>query len=303
MKFLASFIMRGRMQAMMVASSLAFISLFLPPVSVVSSASVALVTLRRGATEGLYILVISCIVTALLGALKFGSYQFALLYALVLWLPVWLISIVLREGRHLSIAVEIAVLLGMLGVIGFYLFYPSPSELWQGVLRIMLTPMLENGMELSAEELNQQITRVARIMTGGIAAGTVYSMLFGLFLGRWWQSLLYNPGGFREEFLSLRTHKQLALATIVILAMALLLKGIVAEVCWNLVVLLFVLYTVTGTAAIHDAFSKMKNSRFMVPFLYLTLILIPHVALAVALFGIGDTWLDLRNKISNQENR
>ena len=303
MKFLASYIMQGRIQAMVVASSLAFISLFFPPVSVVSSAAVALVTLRRGAAEGLNILIISCLATALLGYIKFGNFQFALMYGLILWLPVWLISIVLREGRHLAIAVEIAVVLGMLGVIGFYLFTPEPAKLWHSILQQMVQPMLDNGMDIAVERVQQQIDILSKIMTGAIAAGMVYSMLFGLFLGRWWQSLLYNPGGFRAEFLSLRTHKPLAIATIVILLMAFLLSGQIAQMCWNIVVLLFVLYTITGTAAIHDAFARMKQARFMVPFLYITLLLVPQVAIAVALFGVGDTWLDLRNKFSNQENQ
>ena len=97
MNFLAAYIMRGRMQAMMVASSLALLSLILPPVSIVSSASVALVTLRRGANEGLFVLVCACLSAALLGFFLFGNFQFALLYGLVLWLPIWVISIVLRE--------------------------------------------------------------------------------------------------------------------------------------------------------------------------------------------------------------
>ncbi len=303
MRFLASYIMQGRIQAMVVASTLAFISLFIPPVSVVSSATVALVTLRRGAIDGLTILIISCLATAVLGYIKFGNFQFVLMYGLILWLPVWLISIVLREGRHLAVAVEIAVALGMLGVLGFYLIYPEPVQLWHSVLTQLLQPMLDSGADIPLEQVQNQIKVLSHIMTGAIAAGMVYSMLFGLFLGRWWQALLYNPGGFRTEFLSLRTHKPLAIATIVILLMAVLLSGTVAEICWNLVVLLFVLYTITGTAAIHEAFARMKQARFLVPFLYVTLFLVPQVAIAVALFGVGDTWLDLRNKISNQGNR
>ena len=117
MNFLATYIMRGRMQAMIVASSLALLSLMMPPVSVVSSATVALVTLRRGGFEGLYVLVCSSLAAGILGFLATGNYQFALLYVMVLWLPVWLISIVLREGQHLSLAVEIAILLGIIGVV------------------------------------------------------------------------------------------------------------------------------------------------------------------------------------------
>ena len=100
MNFLAAYIMRGRLQAMMVASSLALLSLMMPPVSIVSSASVALVTLRLGASEGLYVLLCSSVAAGVLGLVLLGNYQFALAYAAVLWFPVWLISIVLREGRH-----------------------------------------------------------------------------------------------------------------------------------------------------------------------------------------------------------
>ena len=235
-----------------------------------------------------------------MGILLFGSYQFALLYGLVLWFPVWLISIVLREGRHLSGAIEIAVVLGALGVIGFYLYHPAPAVLWNSVLNQMLQPMLDNSADVPVEDVRQSVERFSHLMTGAIAAGSVYGMLFGLFLGRWWQAVLYNPGGFKAEYLALRTHPQLAMATVVVVAMALTLSGVVAEVCWNIVVLLFVLYTIIGTAALHASFAKMKNARFMVPFLYITLVLIPHVAIAVAIFGLGDTWLNLRNKISNK---
>ncbi len=287
---------------MTVASSLALLSLLFPPVSIVSSASVALVTLRRGAGEGIYILIISCLATALLGVLLFGSYQFALLYGLVLWLPVWLISIVLREGQQLSVAVEIAVVLGALGVLGFYLYHPEPATFWNGVLKQMMRPMMNDATDVPLDELRRSLDHFARLMTGAVAAGTVYGMLFGLFLGRWWQAILFNPGGFKAEFLALRTHPQLAIATIVIVLTALLVSGTFAEICWNIVVLLFVLYAVIGTAVLHATFSRLKNSRFMVPFLYITLLLIPHVAIAVAMFGLGDTWLNLRNKISNKED-
>ncbi|WP_031435477.1 YybS family protein [Methylomarinum vadi] len=299
MKFLAGYIMKGRFQATTVASSLALLALLFPPVSIVSSASVALVTLRRGAGEGLWVLIASCVAAAILGMfLPIGSH-IALLYGLVIWLPVWLIAIVLREGRQLAVTIEITVILGVLGVIGFYLYHPAPAALWNNVLNVMFQPMLTQP-GVPAEEITQSLVRFSRLMTGAIAAGIVYGVLFGLFLARWWQAVLYNPGGFRSEFLSLRLHPQLALATLVVVAMALALSGKVAEACWNVIVLLFVLYTITGTAALHDAFAKAKSGRFMVPFLYITLVMIPHVAIAVALFGLGDTWLDLRNKISNQ---
>ena len=279
---------------MIVASSLALLSLMMPPVSVVSSAAVALVTLRRGASEGLTILVCSSVVAGLLGFLIIGNYQFALLYVMVLWLPVWLISIVLREGQHLSLAVEIAILIGIFGVIGFYLYTPEPAAMWKAVLSQMVPA------DAPVADIQRTIDVLAHYMTGVVAAGSVFGLLFGLFLGRWWQANLYNPGGFKQEFLALDTKPRLSIGSIVVVAIALTIPGEISEIAWNVSILLFVLYTVTGASVLHTVFSKMKLGRYMVPMLYITLFLIPHAMLLVALVGLSDPWLDLRKKKSDQ---
>jgi len=285
---------------MLVASSLALLSLLLPPVSIVSSAAVALVTLRRGANEGLYVLVCACLSAALLGFFLFGSFQFALLYGLVLWLPIWVISIVLREGKHLSVAIEIAVMLGIFGVIGFYLYVEDPALLWHSILGQMVEPMMINNPDVSVGDVKQSIELFSHYMTGGLAAGTVYGLLFGLFLARWWQATLYNPGGFREEYLSLRVSSKVASVSVLVVAIAWLMSGTVAEICWNITILFVVLYTFVGASILHAVFSATKAKRFTVPFMYITLVLVPHMIAIVVIVGLLDAWLDLRNKISNQ---
>ncbi|MGZ4989567.1 MAG: hypothetical protein ACXWFX_05025 [Methylobacter sp.] len=281
---------------MIVASTLALVSLVMPPVSIVSSASVALVTLRRGAIEGLIVLTCSTAVAGALGFFLLGNYQFVLLYGMVLWVPVWLISIILREGRYLSLAIEIAVLLGIMGVIGFYLYNADEvATIWKNILSQMVPP------NAPVEDIQHTLTVLSHYMTGIIAAASVFGLLFGLFLGRWWQALLYNPGGFRQEFLSLNTHSRLAIGSIVVVVVALLSSGVISEISWNITILLFVLYTFIGTAVLHTVFASMKMGRFIVPMFYVTLFLIPHAMLPVALVGLSDTWMNLRNKISNQQ--
>ena len=282
------------MQAMLVASSLALLSLMMPPVSVVSSATVALVTLRRGAYEGLYVLGCSSLAAALLGFLALGNFQFALLYVMVLWLPVWLISIILREGQHLSLAVEIAVLIGIVCVIGFYLYAPDPVELWKAVLSQMIPA------DVPVADIQRTIDILVHYMTGVIAAGSVFGLLFGLFLGRWWQANLYNPGGFRQEFLSLSTKPRISIGAIVVLIIAVTSPVGMSEIAWNVCILLFVLFTVIGVAVLHYAFSMMKLGRYMVPMFYITLFLIPHAMLIVGLVGLSDPWLNLRKKIESK---
>lgn len=279
---------------MIVASTLALVSLIMPPVSIVSSASVALVTLRRGASEGLIVLACSTAVAGVLGFFLLGNYQFVLLYGIVLWVPVWLISIILREGRYLSLAIEVAVLLGVLGVVGFYLYNTELAAMWKNILSQMVPP------NAPVVDIQHTLDVLSHYMTGIVAAASVFGLLFGLFLGRWWQALLYNPGGFRQEFLSLTTHPRLAIGSIVVVVIASLSSGVISEVSWNIAILLFVLYTFIGTSVLHTVFASMKLGRFMVPMFYVTLFLIPHAMLPVALVGLSDTWMNLRNKISNQ---
>ncbi len=288
MNFLATYIMRGRIQAMIVATSLALLSLMMPPVSVLSSATVALVTLRLGAKEGLTIFGCSSLATSILGFLVIGSFQFALMYVMVLWLPVWLIAIVLRESRSLFLTIEIAVWVGVIGVIGFYLYDADPATLWKSILTQMIP------VEAPVVDLQQKIDMLVHYMTGIIAAGSVCGLLFGLFLGRWWQANLYNPGGFKQEFLFLQCKGRLSVGAFALVGIAVATSGVISEIVWNTTILLFVLFAVTGTAVLHTVFSKMKLERFIVPMLYITLFLIPHAILLVALVGLSDPWLNLR---------
>lgn len=298
MQFLAAYIMKGRMQAMMVASTLAILSLLFLPISIVSSATIALVTLRLGGKEGLYVMLAGCAAAAGLSLLLFADSQFALI-RLVLWFwgPVWLIAIVLREGRQLSRAVEIAVLLGIAGVLVFFGYEPDPVAFWRGILNVVAPLMAQTQPDVAADNLKAFIEVISYYMTGGFAAVSVYMLLFGLLLGRWWQAGLYNPGGFRTEFLGLKGHKNLAVATLLIIAMLWLTSGKLAAVNANVLVVLFVFYTFIGTAVLHCVFANTKGSRFMVPFLYITLLAIPHVMVLIAICGLSDTWLDLRNKL------
>ena len=298
MRFLAAYIMRGRMQAMIMASTLALLSLIVPPVSIVSSASVALVTLRRGASEGLFVLMAACAAAAFLGMFLSMPFQIILIYSLVLWLPVWLISLVLREGGQLSLALEIAVLLGIAGVIGFYLFESDPAAMWRGYLGNIEPIIAARGVP--PDQIQQILEVVPHYIPGVIAASTISGLLMGLLLARWWQSVLYNPGGFRQEFLSLRTQPGLAIGSVAVIAVAFVMKGMIAEIAWNVAIPLFVLYTVIGTAIVHVLISAMKAKNILLPIFYVMIIMVPHTLIPLVIIGLCDTWLKLRSKVSNQ---
>ncbi len=297
MQFIAAYVMKGRLQAMTIASTLALLSLIIPPISIVSSAAVALVTLRQGAKEGVYVLISACLAVALLSILLLGGYQFALIYGLVLWLPVWLIAMVLRETGLLNIALEVSVLLGIVMVVGFFWYEPEPAAIWNSLLSLFIQQMIEAQPDVPEGVVKSSAETFAHYMTGAVAAGSLYGVLFSLFLARWWQAKLFNPGGFRVEYLALKGHKQLAVVTVALIILAAMASGITSEICWNVLLVLLVFYSITGLAVLHSVFTSIKGSRYSVPILYVTLVAMPHLMALIALCGLSDSWLNLRNKI------
>lgn len=292
MGFLATQIMRGRWQAAGIAIALALLSLFIPPISIVSSAAVALVTLRLGAYEGLTVLGIGVATLGTLGVLA-GNVEFALLYGVVLWLPIWVLAILLRAGRKLALAIESAVILGGVGILSFSLFKPDSGEMWKNLLTQMSPPN-------ASLDVQPQIEILAHYMTGIIAAGTIFGWIFALFMARWWQAQLYNPDGFRTEYLSLSTSKRFALGSVGLIALAALSSGTIAELATNLSILVVVLYTFVGTSVCHSLLSPLNQGRYLVIGFYVTVFLIPHLLIPVATIGVLDAWLNLRQKFKTK---
>jgi hypothetical protein len=301
---LAAYIMRGRTQAIMVASFLSLLSLLLPPVSIVSLATVALVTLRKGAREGGYVLICACLAAAILGLVLIGNYQLPLFYSLFLWMPVWVISVILREGRHLFWAIEIVVAIATLAILACYWYQPNLGDIWQAELHELLEALVsETNPDVPIEAVQAFLSVFFHFMlTGLIAQVYVLSLLAGLFLGRAWQAILYNPGGFKKEYLGLRGQKKLAIVGLIILAIAWSSSGMIAEISWNIMVLFFILYVFLGIVVLHCIFSVMKRKQLLIPFLYISFILVPHAMIPAAIIGLADTWLNLRKTILNQMN-
>jgi len=297
MKFLAEYIMRGRWQAAMVASALAFLALLLPPASLLSSAAIALVTLRRGAHDGAFVMLSACAISALMSIFLLNNYMFALAYSVVLWFPVWIVAIILRESRRLSLVLQLTAIFGAIVVVLVYLFVKEPSVLWSQILTAVVEPMTSQ-LENSEIEVRQAITNMSKFMTGMLITGYISGLLFGLFIGRWWQSVLCNPGGFRQEYLALSAHPVFAIVSIIVLLLAFFGSGTLSEVAWNVVIPIFLFYVFIGTAIAHSLIAVMKAKTYLLPVFYVLLFLIPHVLLPVALMGLSDTWLNLRNKTS-----
>ena len=296
MKALAEFIMRGYPQAALVAAASALLSLLLPLFGLVSGGVIALVTLRRGVREGALLGGLATLGVGLLGALALGSPWPALGTLLILWLPVWGLAALLRLSRSLSLAAALAGLAGVLVVLLVHALVADPAAGWLELMTPFREVLVRDGVvEPQAAEI--LFGAIARWMTGAFAAALTLQWLLGLFIGRWWQALLYNPGGFGEEFRDLRLHRVLGVAGLVLLVWVGLVRGpgLIPEV----VIVLMPLYLLQGLAVVHQLHrARGLHPGWLFGLYVLLLVFMPHAELLVACLGFVDIWADFRTRLA-----
>ena len=293
MRSFAAYVIQGRLQAIGVVAVTALLSLFLPPLSYLSGATVALVTLRMGLKQGLQLVGGAVLAVALLGLLLMQNPAAGVVFGLVVWLPVWALSVSLRRTASPARSVLLASLMGAMLVFALHLGGEDPAQWWNGIL---LDALQEAMTELDAAEREQfeaGLASMASIMTGVISAALSASLLGCLFLGRWWQALLFNPGGFGEEFRHLRLGKGVAGLALVLVASQFLAET--PTVLRDLLVVALVPFTVQGLSVAHALVKGSGAHRGWLVALYLLLLFTTGQAMVVLAFaGVVDNWFDFR---------
>jgi len=294
MRFLASLIMQGRMQAIACAATSLLLSLLFPPFSLLAAAVIALVTLRLGWREGLNTLLAAALASGLLGAIVLGNFWFPAGYGLLLWLPIWAVALLLRLSRDLGLTLEVTAWVGVMGVVLVYLIVPDPAGFWQQRIQAGFSALWsQTGADPALWQA--QLSMISRYMTGIMAAGMVSSVALSLLWGRWWQALLFNPGGFRREFLHLRPRRTTAWLTLGLLSLTLVTDGSWRAAFANMLLVLFVLYVTVGVAVLHAVFAAHGRKAWLYV-LYGLMLFIPHVFAPIALVGLSDAWFDWRGR-------
>ncbi len=305
MNALASFIMRGPLQSILVIAVCAALSLILPPISVFTGAVIALVTLRNGIKSGLVVLGGALSVLGLFAFVAMpGGLAFAFLMSLaVTAVPVWLLAIVLRTTISLSKTLNAAVILGSVMVLLVHMALPDPAQWWESVLTAALQPAFDAG-HLTAQglDLEESVKMLSLWMTGLVAAAMMSSFIASLLLGRWMQSLLYNPGGFKEEFFGVRLGRELSVVTLVTLLAAGLLGGGVGEFAQDLLWVLGAVYVIPGLSIIHQWIGTLAKPMIWLVVTYILLLFVPQVMAIIAIIGLVDTWVNVRARLSHKES-
>lgn len=287
MRALAEFIMRGRMQATLVVVG----SAALPLLFWLSAAAGSLVLLRRGLSDALGILA-----WALLPAI--GWWYFGEPRTLLVLLGALGLALVLRAGltwnRVLLCSVAVGLVFGLvLGAV-----FREPIEMMAGELQKLLPQMLDGvHQQMSVDERARLDSLIAPVLTGLLAALLQIVSLLSLILGRYWQALLYNPGGFGREFRALR----LPLTQALLLLVGMLLGPNLGPQMAMLTPLCSVPLAFAGIALIHGLVAQGRLAKFWLVGLYITLLLFMQLTYPLlVVLAIVDSLFDFRGRLARK---
>ncbi len=292
---LARFIMKGYSQAALVAASMAMLGLLLPPLAWLSGAAVALVTLVNGHRSGLLVTAIAAVGTAVFAGLIGWVPEIALYYVLLVWLPLVLVSLVLKQTVSLALSLQLIAGVSLLGIVLVYLFFPDFGEIWRPSLNRLADELVAQSQgEFELQDLQPVIDQIVRLLPGFFASSFMIGTMLSLYLARWWQALLYNPGGFGKEFRVLDLGKITALIALAV-AVAVPLSG--ADVFNAMLLAVFALYLNQGIAVLHAIFAGKQLNAVWLFLVYLLMFIVPHTVVLLALAGLADTWVDFRRRL------
>ena len=289
MRAIAEFIMRGRMQATLVVAGCAT----LPLLYWLGAAAGSLVLLRRGLKDAL-------------GVLSLG-----LLPALIWWLyaddPRALLvllgssglALVLRASeswvRTLLVSVAVGVVFSV--VLGAA-FAAQIEMLAQALIKVMPALLGETYKQLSVDEQARFASLIAPVLTGLIAALLQIVSVLSLIVGRHWQALLYNPGGFGREFRAIRIPLGPAM---LLLALMLLGPNLGAQMAM-LTPLCSVPLVFAGLALIHGLVAQKRLAKFWLVGMYVTMLVFMQLIYPLlVVLAIVDGLIDFRGRLAPKD--
>ena len=307
MRVVASYILKGSLQAILAASVPAVLSLIAPFVLKLlliyfSGIVVALVTLRMGPRQGFSVLLISVVSTVL--AAQFLGLNNAsgldLWNTIYLWVLIWLGASVLQSSRSLVLMLEVVGLMAMLTILAFFVLVNDPMQITMQLLQPVKLVLSHPDSGMNPTDVANIINSAAKLLAGSVVAYTVIGALICLFVARSWQAKLFNPGGFKQEFMTMRFGRQVGLLSI-ILIIALMLSGVIGQqaslVLMNISMVVGLLFVIVGLSVMHGLVAQLGNKGFWLVGMYALLIMLSKIMAPLLMtLALSDIWVDYRTR-------
>jgi len=289
MRAIAEFIMRGRMQATLVVAGCAA----MPLLYWLGAAAGCLVLLRRGLRDALGVLALG-----LLPALIWWLYSDDP-RALLVPLGSASLALVLRASESWNRVLLVSIAMGVVfSVVLGMAFGPQIEMLAQALIKVMPSLLGDVYQQMSVDEQARFASLITPILTGLIAALLQIVSVLSLIVGRYWQALLYNPGGFGREFRAVR----IPLGPAMLLLAGVVVSPNLGVQMARLVPLGSVPLVFAGLALIHGLVAQKRLANFWLVGLYVTLLLFMQLIYPLlVVLAIVDSLIDFRGRLASKD--
>ena len=287
MRALAEIIMRGRAQACAVA-------LFGWLLPLVSPATIGLVSLRKDSSEGL-IVTLWAVLPWLALYMASDVSPLMVLVPLAALIVIAVVANVLRNTASWQWTLVATGLASALAALSFGIFASADVDL-------VVVKVAEFFAQITAQaEISDELNfSPDRTFVLGMLAWLIGSTaVFGLIVSRWWQALLFNPGGFQEEFHGFKLDQPVAL---ILIAFVIAGVGLPLEYRpW--VELMSLPLLIAGVALVHSSVKLMGLGTHWLGLMYFGLFFIGPTGTVLVGLGLVDSILNLRSRLAAFKNR
>ena len=185
---MAAFIMAGPLQALCFVVLFALAGLFIPLIGLLSSAALALITLRLGWQKGLQTALPAGLILAVLSFVLQGSPLLSLLPSLAQWALVIFLASMLQLSSSWRQALTSIFAITIVGILLFRLIIGDADGFWKGLM-LPLTEMELIKQQFSGLDLATIIDAAAGLATGMAAMLFSLGLTLALMIGRHWQAI------------------------------------------------------------------------------------------------------------------
>ena len=319
MRALATYLLRGNKEAIIVVLVCSVLALIIPVFGLFNAVVIGLVSLRLGANRGLMLSGISSVVIVI-GIMFAGVMPEESKGEEVIAIMQWVISLlalvglceVLRYTRSLKLAMLSALGAGVVTILGFRLFVSDTVAWWQqSAFKEFFNMSVETMMAQQSMVDHEMIETWSAILVGVFVSTFLASLFVHLYLARSWQAAMFNPGGFKKEFSELAYGRYIAIFAIACFVLFSMLEAenLLGFVCLSSLIPIGLMYTYYGAAVLQGIFREkgwhlgMLYGGLVFVVLAGAMVLQPAVmSMGMTIFvlvaiGFIDTFADFRRKV------
>jgi hypothetical protein len=277
MRGLAEFVMRGRWQALAVAVTGSVLVVAAP----LSAAAVALVTMGRGVRDGAWVVLWALLPALILGWVS-GDYGTGWLL-----LSVFVGAAVLAQTVSLSLALLAVVPVSALGGLALLTFNAGFLDTLLSLFDAWIEALQagDNPLEMVRPTMGQ--------VAGLMAVGNALMASLCVLLGRYWQSELYKPGAFGEEFRALKLPSVWVVVLVVVTVVGAMSSGEWAA--WS--ALAGIPITVCGFALLHSIARDRELGGGFLTVSYILWAFVDVLKVGVLVAVLLDAFIDLGRRV------